>query len=265
MSALAPRTAPTAEAVSPDASGDASSIAATLNRLLRAPSGIAAACHDDRHVRAVALTSLLAIVVGATVFGGVIGSFRGGAQIVYAAVKLPLVMLLTLTIAAPGFHGLAAGFGRTVPLRAALALALASAGRAALVLLALAPAVWLLFDLGASYHLAALGAAVADSVAGLSGLLVVIAGLGKGRGRGLATLSFAVLFFAVGGQTSWMLRPYLVRPRTVSVPFVRAREGSFFDSLWLLTRSARGIYSTGLTSDQADMPPDAPLARKVAP
>ena len=230
MSATATATAAVVAPANPATIDETAPVGATLNSLLRTPSAIAGLCYDACHVRTIALSSLLAIVVGAGVFGGVIGSYRGGTQIVYAAVKLPLGLLLTLALSAPGLHGLAAGFGHFVPPRAALALALASAGRAALVLLALAPAVWLLFDLGASYHLAALGAAVADSVAGLAGLSVIVAGLGKGRGRMLTTLSFAVLFFAVGGQTSWMLRPYLVRPRTLNVPFLRAREGSFVDS-----------------------------------
>ena len=60
-------------------------------------------------------------------------------------------------------------------------------------------------------------------------------------------LSFVVLFFAVGGQTSWILRPYLVRPRTEAPPFLRAREGGFADAVVQSIRSAVGIY------DEADV------------
>ncbi|MEO5731177.1 MAG: hypothetical protein ABI134_01385, partial [Byssovorax sp.] len=38
------------------------------------------------------------------------------------------------------------------------------------------------------------------------------------------------------------LRPYLVRPRTENVPFLRAREGGFADSLRRSSRSAAGVY-----------------------
>jgi len=103
--------------------------------------------------------------VGAAVFGGVIGSFRGGVQIFYGAVKVPLAMLAALAICAPAFHALAAGFGRAWPMRSIIALALAAAGRASLVLLALSPALWLLFDLGMGYHSAALAAAFAYAAA----------------------------------------------------------------------------------------------------
>jgi hypothetical protein len=219
-----------------------------LSRLLRAPGDIAAACREDREIRSIAITSLVAVVVGAAAFGGVIGSFRGGVQILYAGIKLPLVMIATLAISAPAFHALAAGLGRAWPMRSVLALTLASAGRSALVLLALSPALWLLFDLGAGYHAAALWAALAYAIAGMSALGVILRGLGAGRGRVLTALAFVGVFFAVGGQTSWILRPYLVRPKTQSIPFVRAREGSFSDAIWMSSRSARGIYDADFAS-----------------
>jgi hypothetical protein len=172
----------------------------------------------------------------------VIGSFRGGIQIVYGATKVPLAMLLTLAICAPAFHALAAGLGRAWPMRSIIALTLAAAGRASLVLVAISPALWLLFDLGLGYHAAALAAAFAYAIAGAAAVGVLLRGLGPQSGRILTAFAFVGVFFAVGGQTSWILRPYLVRPRTESIPFLRAREGSFADSLLMSSRSARGIY-----------------------
>jgi hypothetical protein len=54
--------------------------------------------------------------------------------------------------------------------------------------------------------------------------------------------SFALAFFAVAGQTGWILRPYLVRPRTTEVPFVRATEGGLVDAVFTSVRAAAGIY-----------------------
>lgn len=221
-----------------------------LNRLLRDPADIAAACREDRDVRAIAATSLAALVIGTAVFGGVIGSFRGGAQIAFAAVKIPLAMVATLAVTVPAFHAVAAGLGRPMPLRSTLSLALAAAGRASLVLLALAPLLWLSFDRGLDYHSAALASAFAYGAAGLAALSLLIRGLGEGPGRALTALAFVAIFFTVGGQTSWILRPYLIRPRTWSaaqghaarIPFVRGYEGSFSDSLYQSSRSARGVY-----------------------
>jgi hypothetical protein len=213
-----------------------------LRRLLRSPADIAACCREDRDTRAIAVTSLIAVVLGAAAFGGVIGSFRGGAQIAYAAVKIPLALVATLAVCAPAFHALAAGLGRAWPMRSIIALALAAAGRSSLVLLALSPALWLLFDVGLDYHAAALAAALAYGIAGLAAMGILVRGLGEGSGRMLTAMAFIGVFFAVGGQSSWILRPYLVRPKTEHVPFLRAREGGFADSLRRSSRSAAGVY-----------------------
>ena len=55
-------------------------------------------------------------------------------------------------------------------------------------------------------------------------------------------LSFVAVFLAAGGQTGWALRPYLVRPQTEGVPFLRNIEGGFADAVYRSTRSAAGVY-----------------------
>lgn len=225
--------------------------AGVLRRLLRSPADVAACCREDRDTRAIATTSLLAVVLGAAAFGGVIGSFRGGAQIAYAATKIPLALIATLAVCAPAFHALAAGLGRAWPMRSIIALVLAAAGRASLVLLTLSPVLWLLFDLGLDYHAAALAAALGYGIAGLAAIGILVRGLGAGPGRALTALAFIGVFFAVGGQSSWILRPYLVRPKTTQVPFLRAREGGFADALRKSGRSSVGIYDRSSASVRA--------------
>ena len=240
-----------------------------LRRLLRSPADIAACCREDRDTRAIAVTSLVAVVLGAAAFGGVIGSFRGGAQIAYAAVKIPLALVATLAVCAPAFHALAAGLGRAWPMRSIIALALAAAGRSSLVLLTLSPVLWLLFDFGLDYHAAALAAALAYAVAGLAAIGILVRGLGPGARRGLTAAAFIGVFFAVGGQSSWILRPYLVRPKTTQVPFLRAREGGFADALRKSGRSSVGIYDRASTrslgeSDSSESTPTPVRAREEA-
>lgn len=217
--------------------------AAILDRLLRAPGDIAVSCRrETADVRPIALTSLAAIVLGAAAFGGVLGSFRGGAQIVYGAIKVPLAIIATLAICTPAFHALAAVLGRPWPLRSVISLTLAAAGRSSLVLLAFTPALWLALDVGIGYHAGALAASLAYGLAGLAALGVLVRGIGAGQGRVLTALAFMGMFFAVGGQTAWILRPYLVRPKTPDAPFLRSREGGFSDALFTSGRSAAGIY-----------------------
>jgi hypothetical protein len=221
--------------------------AALLGRLLRQPETIAKDCREDRDVHEIGQVSLAAVAIGAAAFGAVLGSYRGGAQILYAGVKVPMAMLATLAIAAPAFYGIAAVLGRPWPMRSVVALTLAAAGRASLLLLAFAPALWLMLDFGVGYHAAAVLASIAYGASGLAALGILLRGLEAGPGRALTAIAFVGVFLVVGGQTSWILRPYLVRPRTESVPFTRSREGSFEDALMRSSRSAAGVYDRGET------------------
>ena len=82
--------------------------ATIFTALLRAPERVAEDCLHDRELPAIVRTSLAAIVLGAALFGGTLGTFRGREQILFAALKVPLALLATLAISAPAFHALAA-------------------------------------------------------------------------------------------------------------------------------------------------------------
>ncbi|MCB9592958.1 MAG: hypothetical protein H6719_09525 [Sandaracinaceae bacterium] len=210
--------------------------------LLRNPREVARRCLEEEKLRPLALASLAAVGLGAAVFGAVVGSFRGSEQILYGAVKVPIALLGALVICIPAFHAIAASLGRPWPLRTVIALTMAAAGRAALVLLATAPVLWLAFDLGLGYHASALAATGAYGLAGLAALGVLLRGLGRGKHSMTTALAFVAVFLAAGGQTGWILRPYLVRPQTEDVPFLRSVEGGFADAVYRSTRSSVGIY-----------------------
>jgi hypothetical protein len=58
-----------------------------------------------------------------------------------------------------------------------------------------------------------------------------------------------------GTQTAWLFRPYLVRPRTTSVPFMRAVDGTFAGSLGRSSRSAMGFYDAPVIRDLRERRP----------
>ena len=102
---------------------------AFLNRILRAPAGVAAQCRSDQDVASIARTALLTLLLAATAFGAAVGSMHGGKQIAFAAMKLPIGVLGTLALAAPAFYVLAAVFGRPWPLRPVISLMLSAGAR----------------------------------------------------------------------------------------------------------------------------------------
>jgi hypothetical protein len=197
-----------------------------LNRILRAPAGVAEQCRSDRDLAAIARTALITLAVSATAFGAAVGSLRGGRQIAFAALKMPIGILGTLALAAPAFYVLAAIFGRPWALRPILSLVLAAGARFSLVLLAMTPPLWLLIDFAAPYEVIKVVATVAYGLAGLAGLEVLVRGLGDGPGKHMTILLFVAVFLLIGGQNAWVLRPYLGLPGAKEVTlFTREREG----------------------------------------
>ena len=197
----------------------------TLATLLRSPDDLAVRATDDHGARRLALVSIAAILGGGACFGAAVGSHRGSLQILYAAVKLPLVLFVTLAVAVPAFHTLAAALGRPTTFRSMASLALAASGRMALVLFALAAPLALLLELGLSYHRSVVLASVGFGLAGLAAMRVVARALSPGKGRLMTLAAFVLVYFAAGSQVAWVSHPYFVRPRGENRPDSIARRG----------------------------------------
>jgi hypothetical protein len=214
--------------------------AGVVEQLLRAPQAFLRATEETDLVP-LTRTLLLTVAVGAGVFGAVVGAFRGGIQVAYAALKVPLLLVGTLAICMPSFVALVRALGVQIKAREVVAVALGACARFALVLAGLSPVVWLL-EGWLGYHGVALVVAAACGAAGLSAAALLMRGLARRGGGALVGLAFIAVFGVVGAQTSWLLRPFLVRPRTTQVPFLRSIEGDLLDSVHRSGRSAAGIY-----------------------
>jgi hypothetical protein len=201
--------------------------------LLRRPGDVAARCSEPASQADIAKLDLVLIVLCGALFGAAIGTYRGGLQIAFSAVKIPAATLVTLALCGPGFAVLGTAFGRRWTLRQTLALALTAGARSSLVLFALTPVLWLMINLGTSYDTVRLFAVGAYGLAGLSGLLFLLRGIGPSPGRAATIASFLSLFFLVGAQTAWLLRPYLGDPHDADVPLFAQgrREGGLVGAL----------------------------------
>jgi hypothetical protein len=186
---------------------------------------------------------LLTILGGTAAFGAAVGFYRGGTQMLFAGIKLPLVVLLTAAVTTPALTALGLALGRPAGLRADLITVLAALGRGTLVLAALAPLMLVATCVHLGYHAAVLLLVMCCALAGAAGLPLLGRALwGEQKGRVFLIAAMLVVVSLAGTHTAWLFRPYLVRPRTASVPFVRAVDGSFGDAVERSQRSARGIY-----------------------
>jgi len=204
-----------------------------ITDLLRHPAQIVERCRNPAAQRDMVRLELILIAAGGALFGAVVWTFRGGPQIGVAAVKIPIATLMTLAISGPGLTAFALAFGRSWTLRETLTYLLSAGARSSLVLFALSPVLLLVIDLGASYGAIRLAATAAYALAGLSGFLLLLRSLGPAPGRAPAAVCFVLLFLVVGGQSAWLLRPYLGDPRVPKVPMFSQgqHEGGLVETL----------------------------------
>jgi len=232
----------------------------TIDLLLRDRETILARIRAGTNIAAILKTMIATIAVTMAIVGAALGSYRGGAQIAYAAAKLPLVLLGTAALSAPTLTAIGRAIGRRSHLVQDLALVMSSLAFGALLLVAGTPLILLGRAIDLSYHQMIMVTVSMFGIAGIAAMQMIIHAVsvehlrdGTGGWR-MAVLGLCIVFVTIGGQLSWALRPYLLRPRTPDVPFVRAKEGSLFDAITGAFQSARGVYAR----DEAPLPEERP-------
>ncbi len=176
--------------------------------LLRDPAATAARCREGRQLSQLAVFSIVALLLGGGIFGAILGAERSSLQALYSALKLSAAWFLSLVLCVPSYYALVGLLGQNARFRELTALVLLATGRAALVLLALAPVVWLVADVYDDYHKVVLAAALAYGGAGLAAVGVLARRAPRHSRRGLEALLMVGCFFLIGGQVAWALRPY---------------------------------------------------------
>jgi len=218
----------------------------TIDLLLRDRTRMLAALRGDRDVMPILRTMIATIAVCMAIVGAALGTYRGGVQIAYAAIKLPLVLLGTAALSAPALTAVGVALGRRARFAHDLALVLSSLAFGALLMAACTPLILLGRSIDLDYHRMILATVGMFGVSGIAALRMIAVGLGGENAVGwrAAFASMCLVFILVGSQLGWSLRPYLVRPRAQNVVFVREVEGSLYDALLEAFDSARGIYTT---------------------
>lgn len=185
----------------------------------------------DRRATGTGLATLVGFVaVFGLAYGAVMGSFGGwGAdrplQVVYSALKVPLLLLGTFVLALPSFFVLntLAGLRDDFP-EALRALAATQAGLA-IALAALAPLTALWYLSSGDYNQAILFNGVMFAVASGAGQLLLRVHyrplLARDRRHRWLLTAWLVVYAFIGIQMGWMLRPFVGDPR-VPVEFIRA-------------------------------------------
>lgn len=185
------------------------------------------------NLNSIIISSNLTITVLTALYGASIGVFPGGIQILSDAVKVPLILLVTLYVTIPTYYVLDALFGGQLSLRQTTGILVSGFGLMSLVLIALLP-VNLFFILttgsnsaGTAYDFIVLLNLTIFTVAGLAAITFILEGYStthQGSEWKLSFLMSSLVLALVGTQMSWILRPYF----NPSSEFIRPLQGNFY-------------------------------------
>jgi len=195
---------------------------------------------------------LAAVVVGAGLYGAVMGMWRDALQTVYTGIKIPLVILLT-TLGNTLLNGMLAPLlGLNFTWRQSFLTVLMTFAIAAVILGALSPVaafvVWNTPPLtaatrltSAEYGLLQLTLVVFIAYAGVTGNLRLLPLLRLISGRAAVARKVLLAWLAVnlllGSQICWVLRPFLWDPaRPVEFLGPEYLRGSFYETVFEAAR-----------------------------
>ena len=169
----------------------------------------------------------------------------GGLQILYDAIKIPMLLLISLYITAPSFYVLTSILGGRRSLSQVVVLLLSSLTVMSVILLALIPVnlFFLLTTANATYSTYAfivLLNVLIFALAGFFALVHLLRGFMALYPGGAWVLSFLIggfIFIFVGTQLAWVLRPYF----HYYEGFIRPPEKNFYVAMIeLIFRLLRG-------------------------
>jgi hypothetical protein len=169
------------------------------------------------------------VLVAGPLYGAVMGSYAFHSaerllMVLYAAIKMPVLIGVTGLLCLPGFFVLTTVLGLRDDFRASLRAILTSQAAMVLVLLSLAPITRFIYISGVVHRDAILANALMFAVAAAAAQVVLwrlYRPLIRRDRRHLATLwSWLLLYAFVGIQMGWMLRPFIGTP-DIAVTFFR--------------------------------------------
>jgi hypothetical protein len=169
----------------------------------------------------------LLVLCGLT-YGGVMGAYGGrGWQVVYSAVKVPMLLLVTLVLSLPSHFVANTLVGLRSDFATALRAIVASQAALTIVLAALAPLTVVWYASSADYHAAILFNGVMFAVASLSAQVVLTRAyrplIARNPRHRWLLRAWIFIYAFVGIQMGWTLRPFIGSPE-IPVRFFRGGE-----------------------------------------
>ncbi len=218
------------------------SLLSLCTQVLRDPRSLVEQNDSPAGLARLAPSLLLLASGGAALFGAVAGSYRGGIQTFYAAIKFPIFLLIPLLLCLPAIHALWRACELPVGWQRLGLASLVGMARAAILLAAAGPLLWLIYSIHIDYHVAIILMVATLGLVGLPGVGMVVRLLpGTGMLRPVALMGSVAILGLVMAQGGWLLRPFVARPAG-EVTLLRTVEEDVFSSLGNTMLASLGAY-----------------------
>ncbi len=206
---------------------------------------------EEKNLENYFVGSTLAILVFSAIYGATMGIYSGGLQIVYSAIKVPILLLISLYITVPSYHVLYSLLGGKRTLGQTVMLLIFSFTIMSTVLIAMVP-VNLFFIITtaesfATYAFTVLMNITIFTLGGFFALTYFIKGAKTlyqepSENWKPAFLIGSTILMFVGTQLAWVLRPYF----RYYPHFIRPLENNFYTAITELIVRSMGTGGTAL-------------------
>jgi hypothetical protein len=202
---------------------------------------------QEKNLRTYFVNANLAILVLSAAYGATMGIYSGGLQVLYSAIKVPMLLLMALYLTAPSYHVLYSLLGGKQTISQTVVLLLFGFTITSTVLIALLP-VNLFFMITTTQSsethafIALLNIAI-FALGGFFALTYFIKGAENLFQKPLenwkpAFLLGSIILMFVGTQLAWVLRPFF----NYYEGFIRPLEGNFYTAVLGLLARSLGIF-----------------------
>jgi hypothetical protein len=209
----------------------------TLARYIQNREGVYEDIKNEHNILDHMVTSTLATVLFGALYGAVMGTYAGGVQMLYDAIKIPLLLLVAVYVSLPTFFVLNGILGGELSFRQMAVLFAVSITVMATLLIAFLP-VTLFFMLTtpertfSTYAFTVLLNVFFFAISGLTAVAYLLQGFSQIHGDNkkwlpAMVIGTGVLAF-VGTQLAWVLRPYF----HLSPEFIAPPSGNFYIALF---------------------------------
>lgn len=194
----------------------------------------------------------LLVLVFAPMYGAVMGAYafdspERALQILFSAVKLPLLLLVSTLVCLPAFYVLSAILGLRDDIADSLRAILAGQGAMSIALAALCPITAFFYASSINYPAAKLVNGGMFALATLAAQFVVRRHyrplVARNRNHTIMLIAWGTLYVFVGVQMGWTLRPFIGQPGMATTFF---REGAFTNAYVEVARliggAMRGVF-----------------------